>query len=1282
VFSSDGSVDGDETYGDMTFEVYCADFSEVLGCTDINASNYDEDATLDDGSCALYCVEGEGTLYSMDMTSDQWADGTYGATYTISLDGEVVASGPEDTGNWATSSDEFCFVDGCYEVSVSEHQFGGTYPVEYYSWTFNGVVFGMGTSGLVSVGENSCGVLGCTDETAFNYNPEATADDDSCEAVAFGCIDPAAENFDPNANTSDDSCVFCDPADQFTLTMFDAWSDSWNGGVLTMTDGDYSVSTSLVTGLASATELLCLPVGCYELVVGGGTYDSEITFSIDGLIDVSPAGTYSSIEVGDGCAVYGCTDDDYIEFDPLANTDDESCVTLIVEGCTDDTFVEYNPDANVEDGSCVTLAVLGCTDGAADNYEPNANVDDQSCTYCASFVASINDDFSVFDVTSADATNGVVNAAATGGSNNTSFLVYNADGMVQNAGGLGVGTYDVVVLDETLGCSETLSVTINFPGCTDDAATNYVEGATSDDGSCEYAPVPGCTDAAAANFVDGATEDDGSCMYATTFNVDMCNVENVTGVYVSGPFCGWCGNDGYNTMTDDDGDGIYTAELWFAANTAPIEYTYFLNGTSENLVDDMASGGTCASVTDYWSYANRLTENTAYGIEVNDVYGTCFTCEDVIGCMDPDATNYNPLATIQDGTNAGACIMPSVATIEFTVDMNGLDQPSAGYASVVVNGSWNGWLGWGFTLADADEDGIFTGSLELAPGTEFEYVVAVTGSADGYSGWGIQYGDCSADNANFSVTAGEGESITSSIATVFCEVYGCTDPNAYNYDANANTDDDSCEAVVSGCTDPNAYNYDANANTDDESCIAVVSGCTDSEATNYNMFANTDDGSCQLEGCTDPAYVEYDSNANVDDGSCVTLINSTTNATILACNIIPTGLFVDGIIDQRVSFNWDSPSILPSHYMIKYRAAGSNSWTVISAGPTGPAEYAGTTRTRWFMEAGTTYQWAIRARVLTQEGATNCQSAWSATSEFTTLPECANLENLTVSDVQSNWVTFNADAPSEVWGVWQSKGKLRELGTSTYRYVIGDSDGAIDVLKGNFIPSTSYEWHTKAWCTGNVDDAGNSDPMYHSGWGEFSGFETGAICDANPTNLTTSTNSNQNQVIMSWEAPESGAPDHYFLELTNMTTNEVWEWNDIAGDATSETKFNQTLGHEYSWRIRGACGSNGTSWATAFSNPVFFILGTERIGADVVANLDVFPNPSKDIFNVSFTSEEVQTMSVKVVNMIGEEIYAESLSEFVGQYTKVIDMNAQPKGVYFLQINTAEGGINQKIVLQ
>ena len=49
------------------------------------------------------------------------------------------------------------------------------------------------------------------------------------------------------------------------------------------------------------------------------------------------------------------------------------------------------------------------------------------------------------------------------------------------------------------------------------------------------------------------------------------------------------------------------------------------------------------------------------------------------------------------------------------------------------------------------------------------------------------------------------------------------------------------------------------------------------------------------------------------------------------------------------------------------------------------------------MEPGTTYQWSMRARVLNEDGSMNCQSSWSANAEYTTLEECANLENLSVS---------------------------------------------------------------------------------------------------------------------------------------------------------------------------------------------------------------------------------------------------------------------------------------------
>ena len=77
-----------------------------------------------------------------------------------------------------------------------------------------------------------------------------------------------------------------------------------------------------------------------------------------------------------------------------------------------------------------------------------------------------------------------------------------------------------------------------------------------------------------------------------------------------------------------------------------------------------------------------------------------------------------------------------------------------------------------------------------------------------------------------------------------------------------------------------------------------------------------------------------------------------------------------------------------------------------------------------------------------------------------------------------------------------------------------------------------------------------------------------------------------------------------------------------------------------------------------------------------------YPNPSRDIFNVTFTSEDIQNLEVRIINVIGEVVYTENLEQFVGQYTKQVDLATYTKGVYFLEITTDNGVINKKLILQ
>ena len=167
---------------------------------------------------------------------------------------------------------------------------------------------------------------------------------------------------------------------------------------------------------------------------------------------------------------------------------------------------------------------------------------------------------------------------------------------------------------------------------------------------------------------------------------------------------------------------------------------------------------------------------------------------------------------------------------------------------------------------------------------------------------------------------------------------------------------------------------------------------------------------------------------------------------------------------------------------------------------------------------------------------------------------------------------------------------------------------------------------------------------------------------------------------MSWDTPLSGEPDHYFLHLTNLATGQVYAWNNIPGDATSKTKYN--LEAENTRGRCSACGTDGTSWATEFSLPVTYILGGAKLDNSSVANLDVYPNPSRDVFNVTFTSEKQQTFIIKVYSVLLNEVYNYKFFNISGNFSKEIDLSNYSKGMYFLEITTKSETLHKKIILE
>ena len=134
------------------------------------------------------------------------------------------------------------------------------------------------------------------------------------------------------------------------------------------------------------------------------------------------------------------------------------------------------------------------------------------------------------------------------------------------------------------------------------------------------------------------------------------------------------------------------------------------------------------------------------------------------------------------------------------------------------------------------------------------------------------------------------------------ESAGCTDPDALNYNADAEVDDGSCIAVLLGCTDESADNYNEAANTDDGTCS--IAGCMNNEAQNYNEAATIDDGSCIVTGCTDQNAFNYNANATEDDESCLNAIN-------IDYDTVPTNNSINYIIvDDSLSVNLGDSEII------------------------------------------------------------------------------------------------------------------------------------------------------------------------------------------------------------------------------------------------------------------------------------------------------------------------------------------------------------------------------------
>ena len=605
----------------------------------------------------------------------------------------------------------------------------------------------------------------------------------------------------------------------------------------------------------------------------------------------------SYVSSGGDTEITGCTNAEADNYLPSANTDDGSC---IITGCTDSNYAEYNENANTEDGSCscpifveVSVGNASCdlTDGTASvsGLQCSSMITDSWHQMLVDRCLEGDDPLACIDAhnyASDDLPSEMRHCFSYGHLSECEAAVEFYPEEMASFLGEADDSWHEMLIDRCLEGDDPLA-------CID--AHNYA----SDDLPSEMRH---CFSYGHLSECEAAVE---------FYPEEMASFLGGTSCY------SWT-----------DSEGLELSEEASVSNLSAGTYSFNYSNGDCNYSQSFEVGLSCSGCTDVEAF--NYNENA----NVDD--GNCVAV--INGCMDAEAFNYNSAANTNDdsctpvvngcldetymefnsdaNTNDGSCeVLIVYGCMDATPNLMSNFNPDAN----VDDASCVSWQKLASDLQGqldnvTHEDGVSIADVEAATPLSMDIPISLP---EGWSMFGYtclepldvidgfvsvkesleivkdEMGLAYLPDYNFNAIGdlkhGEGYQIklTNSIddfqfcKTLVSKVFGCTDANAFNYMAEANTEDDSCIPVLTGCMDEGAFNFDAAANTDDDSCIAKVFGCTNSAATNYEDVANTDDSSCIILGCIDEAAFNYDVSANTNDGSCVAKVLGCTNSSAL-----------------------------------------------------------------------------------------------------------------------------------------------------------------------------------------------------------------------------------------------------------------------------------------------------------------------------------------------------------------------------------------------------------------
>jgi len=237
--------------------------------------------------------------------------------------------------------------------------------------------------------------------------------------------------------------------------------------------------------------------------------------------------------------------------------------------------------------------------------------------------------------------------------------------------------------------------------------------------------------------------------------------------------------------------------------------------------------------------------------------------------------------------------------------------------------------------------------------------------------------------------------------------------------------------------------------------------------------------------------------------------------------------------------------------------------------------------------------------------------------------------------------------------------------------------------------SASNESLCEKFCTNFLDQSTNNPTSWQ--W-QFPGGIPSSSTDQNPTNIcynlpgiydvtliTTNANGNDtttlHNYITVYATPPFPSITQVGYTLTSSPANS-YQWQINSADISGATNQSYTvLQTGYYTVIVG--DTNGC--VNSFTEYVL-ISGIDDVMGD--ANISVYPNPSSGNFIVEWLNGlMVGEVSIQVVNTLGQKVFSSLQKISAIDFKKEIDLSGIARGVYFIEIKTANEFVRKKILI-